>query len=439
VGSDTGAGLPGDHFPLIVDLRIRAGRGADGRGGQRRARWDFRAATEEDLAAYDNRVASSLQEVVGAEDVEGAWEVLREAVRRGAEQSIPEMPARPRKPWITRGTMEMIASRQALAALGQLKEARELDRMIRYSAREDRKAWLDEGLKERYWTPIRGMTHKPPPRVVSLVRDGQAQGARLKKPAQVYAEFLAEDQWGRQRDDGAPAPSWDGPLIVSGAAPVADGHITMEELDLALAQASRGKAPGTDGLPSEAWKMLRAGRVAGLALMNRCWEAEEFPTDWGKAVVVGIFEQGAAANPANYRPISLLCTLYKAFGRVMANRLQDGIGEQLRRTQYGFRSGHSTAEPLFIVRRLQDLVQEKKWQTLHLIFLDWSQAFDKVDTRCLGAVLGRFGVPRKVIQVIEALVRDLVFRVSMQGEESEEAGQSTGIRQGCTLSLSFSP
>jgi len=35
--------------------------------------------------------------------------------------------------------------------------------------------------------------------------------------------------------------------------------------------------------------------------------------------------------------------------------------------------GRSTAEPLFIVRRLQELVEAKKGQALHLIFLDWEK------------------------------------------------------------------
>ena len=118
----------------------------------------------------------------------------------------------------------------------------------------------------------------------------------------------------------------------------------------------------------------------------------------------------------------------------MANRLQEGLEPKLRKTQYGFRPGRSTTEPVFIVRRMQELVEATRRQALHLIFLDWSKAFDKVDTRCLGDVLRRFGTPDKVVRIIEALVSRPKFKVSMDEEKSDQKEQGTGIRQGCTLS-----
>ena len=119
---------------------------------------------------------------------------------------------------------------------------------------------------------------------------------------------------------------------------------------------------------------------------------------------------------------------------MLAARLHVGLEGSLRSTQYGFRKGRSTAEPMFIVRRVQELVLEKRDQALHLVFLDWQKAFDRVDTRCLPRVLGRFGVPAKLQRIVLALVRDPSFHVSMQGDCSEEMRQDLGIRQGCTLS-----
>ena len=49
-------------------------------------------------------------------------------------------------------------------------------------------------------------------------------------------------------------------------------------------------------------------------------------------------------------------------------------------------------------------------------------------------MLARFGVIAKMVRVICALVKDPLFRVSMAGEESRDARQERGIRQGCTLS-----
>ena len=186
-----------------------------------------------------------------------------------------------------------------------------------------------------------------------------------------------------------------------------ESEFSMEELNGALKEAARGKAPGLDGIPAEFWQALAdGGRGTLLSFYNRCWREEVFPDQWGQALVVGIFKKGAADDPANYRPISLLQTAYKLFGRMVARRLETGLDARLRKTQYGFRNGRSTAEPMFILRRLQDLVHAKRRQVLHLIFLDWSKAFDKIATERLPEVLRRFGTPNKVISVIEALVKN---------------------------------
>jgi hypothetical protein len=112
------------------------------------------------------------------------------------------------------------------------------------------------------------------------------------------------------------------------------------------------------------------------------------------AVVVGPFNNGSAVDLANYRPISLLQSACKLYGRILVARLQIGLGGALRRTQYGFRRGRSTPEPMLIATRVQELVRGKRGQVLHLLFLDWQKAFDSVDTRCLPVVLEGFGGSR---------------------------------------------
>ena len=58
--------------------------------------------------------------------------------------------------------------------------------------------------------------------------------------------------------------------------------------------------------------------------------------------------------------------------------LATGLDDKLWETQYGFRKKRSTAQPLFITRRLQDLA-EASGDKLFLVSLDWEKAFDKVD------------------------------------------------------------
>ena len=51
--------------------------------------------------------------------------------------------------------------------------------------------------------------------------------------------------------------------------------------------------------------------------------------------------------------------------------------DTLTQTQYGFRPSRSTSHALFLTRRMQDIA-EQQGSNLIITFLDWKQAFDKV-------------------------------------------------------------
>ena len=58
------------------------------------------------------------------------------------------------------------------------------------------------------------------------------------------------------------------------------GPITEVELNWAIWGTRREKAPGPDGIPDEAWAILRGARAELLAFLNLCWGGEGFPAKW---------------------------------------------------------------------------------------------------------------------------------------------------------------
>ena len=96
------------------------------------------------------------------------------------------------------------------------------------------------------------------------------------------------------------------------------------------------------------------------------------PDEMELAELVTLYKKGNVEDPANYRPISLLNTLYKIYASILQKRLANGIEDRIWETQYGFRKKKSTAQPLFVTRRLQDQA-EITGNKLFLIFLDWEK------------------------------------------------------------------
>ena len=157
------------------------------------------------------------------------------------------------------------------------------------------------------------------------------------------------------------------------------------------------------------------------------------PEELTEANVASIFKKGDTQNLANYRPISLLNTLYKIYASIIHDRISTKIDGYITETQYGFRKKRSTAHALYLARRIQDLA-EQSGENIALVLLDWEKAFDKIDQSRMMEALNRLNIPRKIIANIEAIYEKPKFKVKDRDGESDFKEQSSGIRQGCPLS-----
>ena len=97
----------------------------------------------------------------------------------------------------------------------------------------------------------------------------------------------------------------------------------------------------------------------------------------------------------NYRGIKLLEVGLKILEKVLDRRIREMA--QIQGTQYGFRSGKGTMDPIFIIRQLQEKVLERRGK-LFLAFLDLEEAYDRVPREVVYACLIRRGVPGRLVK-----------------------------------------
>ena len=93
------------------------------------------------------------------------------------------------------------------------------------------------------------------------------------------------------------------------------------------------------------------------------------------ARVATIYKEGETDKACNYRPISLLGSIYKVYMILIRARIQAELETEVTETQYGFRPAKSTAHAIFVIRRMQDFA-EKSNPPLDMTLLDWEKAFD---------------------------------------------------------------
>ena len=88
-----------------------------------------------------------------------------------------------------------------------------------------------------------------------------------------------------------------------------------------------------------------------------------------------------------------------------------------KKTQFGFRKDQSTADALYLVRRIAEL-GEKTTDKLLLVLLDWEKAFDKVNREGLMIALERMGVDSELIKKVRAIYKNTEFMVEIEGKQS---------------------
>ena len=86
------------------------------------------------------------------------------------------------------------------------------------------------------------------------------------------------------------------------------------------------------------------------------------------------------------------------------------------------------------MRRHIDLALARRSGRTGLVALDWAKAFDSINAEASISALKRFGVPPKMLRIIEHLYGDRLFKVVDSTAHSSMRHQNSGISQGCPLS-----
>lgn len=98
-----------------------------------------------------------------------------------------------------------------------------------------------------------------------------------------------------------------------GRPPPPQGDITPEEITNVLRKMKGNKAPGKDGVPTQALKIVHKTHPLYLTgVLNELFKKKQFPKEWKTASVVLIPKPGRDENiPDGFRPICLLPALSK--------------------------------------------------------------------------------------------------------------------------------
>ena len=360
-----------------------------------------------------------------------------DSLQEAAKQTFAHRTSSRARPWITEHTLTALRAARSAEANND-PDAKKLRNQAKRSARKDRIKWAHEQLLAdpagdhlHFWRVARKQKTGFRPKRNHLIIDNKPVPWSQSHTA--FKIHLQDRQWkNNSNSDHNAELRARHPL----RPPAQDNQpFSIEELEISLAKLKRHKAPGPDSTPNELFLLLdEESKAILLSYYNDIWDTGDAPPPWKEALVVSIFKgKGSDTDPSNYRPISLLNTIYKIFASLLQVRLSTKHEEHLRASQYGFRQNKGTQHPLFILRRAMEW-SDVTSTPLHLLFLDWRQAFDSIDHNAMLIALRRFGISSRALNIISSLYSGATFFTKGLLGETSKGEVGSGIRQGCPLS-----
>jgi len=446
-----GADIASDHHLVVAKLKMKL----SARKKQRNPRIRFdvkKLRTKETRETFQitlrNRFEVLREEDNEGESVENTWSTLKHAIVEACEENLGRPPPN-RKPWIKDETWQKVEERKKLkqdlnqARTRQQKQCaanryNEMAKEVKKQLREDKRAFFNEMAEQAETAAGKGDLKAlyTTTRLMSGRRNNPNRPVRDKRGQLLTSVERQLERWKEHFQEVLNRPTPLNPPQLEQGDPldINTGEITQNEIRKALKSLKNDKAAGKDNIPAEA---LKEGGETVLnqlhTLLNMVWATEEIPLDWRKGLLVKLPKSGDLSQCNKWRGITLLSIPSKVLTRIMLERMKDAIDKRLREEQAGFRKERSCTDQIATLRNIVE--QTIEWQTsLYICFVDFEKAFDSVDRESIWSILRHYGVPAKMVNIIQQLYDGFSCQVIHDGRLSEEFLVTTGVRQGCLLS-----
>jgi hypothetical protein len=134
----------------------------------------------------------------------------------------------------------------------------------------------------------------------------------------------------------------------------------------------------------------------------------------------------------DFRPISLLGTLYKILSKVLARRLAGVMITIISQSQSAFLKDRNLVDGVVVANEIVDYARKLKRQCL-ILKVDFEKAYDSVDWGFLEYMMGRVGMCAKWVAWMKACVFGGSMSILVNGSPTVEIDIQRGLKQGDPL------
>ena len=208
--------------------------------------------------------------------------------------------------------------------------------------------------------------------------------------------------------------------------------LDSEEVLHAIHNGKHGVAPGISGFSREFYQVMGKDLIGFIMKYIHFSEEKGILSGNQRVGVITLLPKGAKDKKAlkNWRPITLLSTLYKIISGVIANRFKKVLPHVIGLSQKGFVDGRYMGE---VTRLLYDTVHDaysNKGKKGLIMSIDFEKAFDSVSFSFMEKVIETAGFPDKLKSWVRILLRDFKSHINHAGNLLELIKLGRGARQG---------
>ncbi|WKA03325.1 hypothetical protein VitviT2T_021440 [Vitis vinifera] len=222
--------------------------------------------------------------------------------------------------------------------------------------------------------------------------------------------------------------------ISSESASRLESPFTEEEISKAIFQMDRDKAPGPDGFTiavfQDCWDVIKEDLVRVFDEFHRSGIINQ---STNASFIVLLPKKSMAKKLSDYRPISLITSLYKIIAKVLAGRLRGVLHETIHSTQGAFVQGRQILDAVLIANEIVD--EKKRSGEEGVVFkIDFEKAYDHVSWDFLDHVMEKKGFNPRWRKWIRGCLSSVSFAILVNGNAKGWVKASRGLRQGDPLS-----
>jgi hypothetical protein len=240
-----------------------------------------------------------------------------------------------------------------------------------------------------------------------------------------FVKHFSEEEWERPTMDG---------IDFSYLSAVENQQLErpFEEFEVKdmIASSQNNKSPGPDGFNFEffrsCWDLMKGDLMK---IFHDFYANANMPRGMLSYFITLIPKVPNPHSISEFRPISLLGSLYKIVAKVLATRLGTVMDKLISRNQSAFIKGRLLVDGVLTINEVVDLAKRAREKCM-IFKVDFAKAYDSVNWNFLVYMLKRFGFAEKWIAWMKACVCAGNLSVLVYGSPTMEVNISRGLKQG---------